>query len=99
MSTELFERLKAEIEKLDQTSSLTMTAVFMLPKSLTKVLSWIIRNKQVRLAELATYFETPEADVLPVVETLMAKGFLEQREQDGQTYYWVRLGGQKREAT
>lgn len=63
MSAELFDRLKQELESLDEAANLTMTAVFMLPKALTKLLSWTIRNKRVQLDGFATYFEQSPEDV------------------------------------
>jgi len=95
MSAELFERLKQELESLDEAANLTMTAVFMLPKALTKLLSWIIRNKRVQLNELAKYFEQSEETVRPVVDALVAKNFIERNEDTGDVYYQVNLGSPK----
>lgn len=95
MSAELFDRLKQELESLDEAANLTMTAVFMLPKALTKLLSWIIRNKRVHLPQLAEYFEQTEETVRPVVESLVEKKFIESSEEMGVTYYTVNLGAPK----
>lgn len=72
-----------------------MTAVFMLPKALTKLLSWIIRNKRVQLSQFAEYFEQPENVVGPIVESLVEKKFVEINEEAGETYYTVNLGAPK----
>ncbi len=95
MSAELFDRLKQELEALEEASNLTMTAVFMLPKALTKLLSWIIRNKRVQLSNLATYFEQSVEEVKPVITSLVEKNFVEQIQDAGEVYYQVNLGGQK----
>ena len=95
MSAELFDRLQKEIESLDESSNLTMTAVFMLPKALTKLLSWIIRNKRVQISDLAAYFEQSDESVQPVVNALVEKKFIEFEENEGKTYYLVNLGTPK----
>jgi DNA-binding MarR family transcriptional regulator len=95
MSAELFERLKQELESLDEASNLTMTAVFMLPKALTKLLSWIIRNKRVPINDLAAYFEQSVESVSPVINSLVEKNFIERIEDAGKVYYQVNLGSQK----
>ena len=95
MSAELFDRLKQELESLDEASNLTMTAVFMLPKALTKLLSWIIRNKRVQIDTLATYFEQSTEVVSPVIASLVEKNFIEQAEDVGGVYYQVNLGSPK----
>ena len=95
MSAELFDRLKQELESLDEAANLTMTAVFMLPKALTKLLSWIIRNKRVHLSQLAEYFEQSEEVVRPIVESLVEKKFIESNDEMGATYYTVNLGTPK----
>lgn len=95
MSAELFDRLKQELESLDEASNLTMTAVFMLPKALTKLLSWLIRNKRVQIEEFATYFEHPVEIVRPVITALVEKKFIEQVAEGGEVFYLVNLGSQK----
>ncbi|NJN44278.1 MAG: hypothetical protein HC806_05855 [Anaerolineae bacterium] len=99
MSAELFERLQQELASLDETSGLSMTAVFMLPKALTKLLSWIIRKKRVQIDEIAEYFEQPSEIVLPVIQSLVEKNFIESNEQSGEPYYIVNLGTQKNRPT
>lgn len=99
MSAELFDRLKQELESLDEASNLTMTAVFMLPKALTKFLSWVIRNKRVQMDGFATYFELPEETVRPVILSLVEKKFIEPIEDAGDVYYQVNLGNQKKPAS
>jgi hypothetical protein len=99
MSAELFDRIKQELESLDVASNLTMTAVFMLPKALTKLLSWIIRNKRVQLSQFAEYFEQSEETVRPVLESLVAKKFIEDIEDMDETYYVVNLGAPKNRPT
>lgn len=98
MSAELFDRLKQELESLDEASNLTMTAVFMLPKALTKLLSWIIRNKRVQMEGLASYFEQSVETVRPMVLSLVEKKFIESVEEAGEVYYQVNLGNQKKSA-
>jgi hypothetical protein len=95
MSAELFERLQQELESLDEASNLTMTAVFMLPKALTKLLAWIIRNKRVQMANLATYFEQSIEVVSPVIHSLVERNYIERVEESGEVYYQVNLGSQK----
>lgn len=94
MSAELFERLQKELADLDEAANLTMTAVFMLPKALTKLLSWVIRKKRVRVEELAEYFEHPVEIVRPAIESLVEKNFLEALEENGETIFQVKLGNQ-----
>ena len=96
MSAELFERLQRELESLDEASNLTMTAVFMLPKALTKLLSWIIRKKRVRVEDLAEYLENPVEVLRPVIESLVEKNFLEALEEDGERVFQVKLGNQSK---
>ncbi|HLF90374.1 MAG TPA: helix-turn-helix domain-containing protein [Anaerolineales bacterium] len=95
MSAELFERLQRELVSLDEASNLTMTAVFMLPKALTKLLSWIIRNKRVQIEDLAAYFEQPVETVQPIIDSLVSKKFIERTDEIGETYYQVNLGTQR----
>ncbi|GAB4578789.1 MAG: hypothetical protein Fur0022_15260 [Anaerolineales bacterium] len=99
MSAELFDRLKQELESLDEASNLTMTAVFMLPKALTKLLSWVIRQKRVSLQDLATYFEQTIETTQPIIASLVEKKFIEQVEDAGQVVYQVNLGSQKSKPT
>jgi len=95
MSAELFERLQTELVSLDEASNLTMTAVFMLPKALTKLLSWIIRKKHVQIEDLAAYFEQPVEIVQPIIDSLVTKKFIESTEDMGKIYYQVNLGTQR----
>jgi hypothetical protein len=95
MSAELFERLQKELVSLDEVSSLSMTAVFMLPKALTKLLSWIIRKKRVQIEDIAAYFEQHVETVQPVIDSLVTKKYLERADELGETYFQVSLGNQR----
>jgi len=94
MSAELFDRLQDELANLEEASGLSMTSIFMLPKALTRFLSWMIRQKGANLEDVATYFEQNEDAVLPLLQSLVSRGYIE--EEEGTAIYRVCLGSSKR---
>jgi hypothetical protein len=57
-------------------SGLSMTNIFMLPTTLTKFLSWMIRKNTANLKEIADYFEQTEDVVQPLIMDLINKGYI-----------------------
>lgn len=76
MSPQLFERFQKEIMGVKELSGLSMTNIFMLPTTLTKFLSWMIRKNTANLKEIADYFEQTEDVVQPLIMDLINKGYI-----------------------
>ena len=68
-------------------SGLSMTDVLTLPDVEQKIVTWIVRKKEVSLAEVAAYMEQEEELVATTLNALKEQGFVQELEVEGERHY------------
>lgn len=87
----IFSRVQSELESRDKSPGLSMGDILDLPDSLRNLVSWMIRQDQVELSEIATYLTQDEAQTRSMLAELIEKGYVLELDIRGKTYYRVRL--------
>ncbi len=78
-------------------AGLRMTDVLQLPDPLRETITWMIRKREVRLADLAERLQQDEAAARSTLADLVARGYLWETRVDGETRYRVRLAPQRKQ--
>ncbi len=91
----LFDRLQSEIEGREKAAGLSIADMLVLPEPLQKLLSWMMRQREVTLSELAAHVkEEPEA-ARGFVAELVEKGFVRELQLPDEPRYRVRLAAKR----
>ncbi len=78
-------------------AGVTMVNVLALPDELGTIVTWLMRQGEAGLPELAAHVEQDEATTGPLVADLVAQGFVQEMldEGKGQPRYRVRLAAKR----
>lgn len=74
-------------ENKESNSNLSMADVLTLPEFEQKLVTWIVRKKQVSLVEAAAYMEQEEEIVSTTLNSLIEQGFVQKLNVDGEQHY------------
>ena len=85
-----FQELCLEIEQASAVPGFLMTDILTLPEELRQFLSWVLRQQQASLAEIASYLEQDEDRVSAPLALLVEKGYLEAPEESTGCVYRAR---------
>jgi hypothetical protein len=91
MSKGLFDRLQHELDAKEKTVGLSMADLLDLPESLRSLVNWMMRQDNVRLAEVATFLGQDEGTAGETLATLIDKGFVRELKLHGEMCYRLRL--------
>ncbi|MEM7127849.1 MAG: hypothetical protein AAF702_16065 [Chloroflexota bacterium] len=87
----LFDRLQSELEAREKAEGLTMADVLALPDEQSALVSWLIRQKEASLNDVAQYLDTSEADAQTMLNSLVEKSFIREMMIAGVTRYKIRF--------
>ncbi len=89
----LFDSLQPEQHRRDNVPERTMADVLALPDEACTIVTWLVRQREARLSEVAALLEQDEATTQTLLTDLVAQGFVQEvlNEGEGQLYYQVRL--------
>lgn len=87
MSTKPFNSSGTGGEENESSSGLSMADVLTLPDFEQKIVTWMVRKKEVTLPEIAAYMEQGEETVSTTLNTLKEQGFIKELDVDGERRY------------
>ena len=89
----VFDSLQPEQHRRDDVPERTMAEVLALPDEARTIVTWLVRQREARLSEVAALLEQDEATTQTLLTDLVAQGFVQEvlNEGEGQLYYQVRL--------
>ena len=91
MGAGLFNRLEQELQAREQSLGLRMSDLLTLPEALSALLTWMIRQGQVGLADVVAFVGQDEASARARLAEAMDRGYVREIELRGATFYRVRL--------
>lgn len=74
-------------EEHESHSGLSMSDVLTLPDFEQKLVTWMVRQKEVSLAEVVAYMEEEEGVVVTTLNSLKEQGFVQEIDGDGELHY------------
>lgn len=74
-------------EENEANSGLSMADVLTLPDFEQKIVTWMVRKKEVSLAEVAAYMEQGEESISTTLNALKQQGFVQELEVEGNLHY------------
>ncbi|MEW6494455.1 MAG: hypothetical protein AB1589_18355 [Cyanobacteriota bacterium] len=74
-------------EEHESHSRLSMSDVLTLPEFEQKLVTWMVRQKQVRLTEIVAYMEEEEDVIVTTLNSLKEQGFVQELDGDGERHY------------
>ncbi len=95
MSKGLFDRLEGELEAREQHLGLKMADLLTLPDPLGCLLNWMVRKRQVSLAEINAFLGQDEAQALCLLAEAQGRGYVREIELREGTRYRVRLSSRR----
>lgn len=87
----LFDRLQSEIEAREKAEGLTMADVLALPDEQSKLLTWLINQKEASLYEIVNHLNVPEPEVRSMMDSLVEESFVREMPVAGVVRYKVRF--------
>jgi predicted transcriptional regulator len=89
----MFDSLQPEQHRRDNVPERTLADVLALPDEACMIVTWLVRQREARLSEVAALLEQDEATAHTLLTDLVAQGFVQEvlNEGEGQLYYQVRL--------
>jgi len=72
-------------------AGITMADVLELPQEMRHLTTWMMRQREVTLAEAMRYMGQSETELRPALRFLVDKGFATEVEVDGQAHYRIRM--------
>ncbi|MBV7339855.1 hypothetical protein KFU94_68920 [Chloroflexi bacterium TSY] len=87
----LFDRLQSELEAREKAGGLTMADVLALPDEQSKLVSWLINQKEASLTDVANYLGMPEPDAQHTMNALIDKSFVREMKVEGVVRYKIRF--------
>jgi len=96
MGKGVFGRLQSELDAREKAAGLSMADILALPDTPRSLLSWMLRQQEVSLQELAARVGHDEAATQAMVADLVEQGFVREMNLKGQHRYRVRLAPKKK---
>lgn len=87
----MFNRIDGELEAREQSQGLRMVDLLTMPEPLANLINWMMRKKQVCLAEIAGFLKKDEAAAQASLADALKQGYLREFSLRGVTYYRVRI--------
>ena len=89
----VFDSSQPEQHRRDDVPERTMAEVLALPHEARTIVTWLVRQREAGLSEVAALLEQDEATTQTLLTDLVAQGFVQEvlNEGEGQLYYQVRL--------
>ena len=87
MSKQPAERLPTENDVPQHVTQRTMADVLALPDALRQLVTWMMRHDAVTLAEVAAHTGQETAAVHPMLDSLVAQGFVQLQDSAGTPHY------------
>lgn len=87
MSKKPFNSSETGDEEHETNSGLSMADVLILPDFEQKVVTWMVRKKEVSLAEVAAYMEQDKESISTTLNALKEQGFVKELEVEGERKY------------
>lgn len=91
MTKGLFGRLQDEVSVREITPGLDMGSILDLPDALREVITWMLRETHVDLAQMIAHLGKGESDARAMIGSLLAQGYVREIDIKGQVQYRVRL--------
>ena len=91
----LFDRLQAELNAQKKAEGLSMSDVLMLPDPLPRMVRYMLRERDVTLADMVAFLDGDESRTSHLLSTLVEKGFVREMVVQGETHYRVRLANKR----
>jgi hypothetical protein len=76
LAQDIFDRLLGELEAHEQPAGLNMAELLGLPEPLGPLLSWMLRQGQVTLAEISAHLQQDELRARELMTALVEKGYV-----------------------
>ena len=97
MTDNLLEQLQADLNTLTPCHGLSMTDLLYYPDTVRRLINWMLRKKNVALAEISDFTGSSESESGLLIERLIKIGIVETIEVGGNEFFRVRtrLGLQK----
>ena len=93
----VFDPLQPEQHRRDNAPERTMADVLALPDEARTIVTWLVRQGEAGLSEMAVLLERDEATTHRLLTDLVAQGFVQEvpGEDEGQPRYRVRLAAKR----
>ncbi len=91
MCSGLFGRLEQELEAREKTPGLSMSDILTMPDNLRRLVSWMIRERQVELEAAEAYLGQSPEEIRALMDNLIEKGYAIEFEMRGKTFFRIRL--------
>jgi hypothetical protein len=91
MSQGLFGRLAKELEAREKAAGLSMADILDLPDAPRKLVTWLMRKQQARLAEVLARLGGDETAARALLADLIERGFIREMAVRGEQLYQVRI--------
>jgi predicted transcriptional regulator len=93
----VFDSLQPEQHRRDDVPERTMAEVLALPDEARTIVTWLVRQREAGLSEVAALLEQDEATAQTLLTDLVAQGFVQEvlNEGEGQPRYRVRLAARR----
>ena len=96
MGTGLFGRVEQELEAREKTPGLTMADILTFPTPMRKMANWLVREREVCLAEAVAFMEGDEVGARAVLAEMVDMGYVLELDIRGEVRYRVRLARRRR---
>jgi hypothetical protein len=97
--SDYFQRLQQKVQQLRRRHrDPTMADVLALPRKLQDIFQWLLRHGEAELTQVAAHLNQDEITTRTLLTNLVVRGFVSERtvEDEGQSYYQVRMGTRRR---
>lgn len=91
MGRGIFHSLEGELAAREKSPGLSMSDLLALPDPLDRLCKWLLRQRQVSLADVAEFLEGDEPLAQQAIEELLDRGFVREVAMAGEITYRVRL--------
>src|SRR5689334_4968613 len=95
MGKGVFGRLQSELDAREKAAGLSMADILALPDTPRSLVSWMLRQGEVSLSQLAAHVRRDEATTQALVAELVEQGFVREMNLKGGHRYLVRLARKK----
>lgn len=94
---DLFDSLQPEQHRRDDVPERTMADVLALPDEARTIVTWLVRQREAGLPEVAALLERDETNAHTLLTDLVAQGFVQEvlNEGEGKPRYRVRLAARR----
>lgn len=95
----MFQQLKKELKEMPPLSSpgqVNMSDLITFPDGIRKTLNWIVRQKIVQVATVASFLGEDEDSAQELIDVMVKKGLVEEVKTDQGTLYQVTIRSAKK---